>query len=659
MSNHFKIIVPFYNVEEWVKVCIRSVKLQSYKNFQCVLVDDISTDRSAEIAEQEIAGDDRFVLVRNTEKAYALKNIYDAINLSEPYEEDIIVTLDGDDWLANKDVLDKLNAVYAQSDCWLTYGSYAEYPSGSRGKFAKQIPRHVIQNNLYRENEWCSSHLRTFKHHLWSGIKKEDLLDSNGDFYRMAWDLAFMFPMLEMAGDKSKYINDILYVYNLGNPLNDHKVDGKLQQSLEFDIRNKEKYSKIGVDPTTLLTPFRFDIAAKTAYAKSLLRCDKSSFAERMYLEHLKVWNNFCEQEPPKEGQQSFLNSFHKTLTSIKDNGFNKKGAIPVFNGSPLNGAHRAASCIALHKAPIVRAANLSEGQYHCNYEYLRDKRDFVSEGLQAVYLDEMALEYCRNKKNVFAITLFPSHNVPVEQVVADIKRKYNIVYSKQVTLSENGKKNYIHNLYYGEPWVGSKESGYPGVLEKSSYCFSKGDKITVLLIEENDVQNLIKLKENLRDVCGVGKHSIHINDTQQETWRIASSVFNKNSVHLLNNRTNGHTPKFEIFLNQYQRVVQCMEDKHDYCVDSSAVLSAYGLRDCRDLDFLHLRDVSPLSKDIECHNGWVHHYTIEKDEIIYNPGYHFYLYGVKFASLEAVKNMKLKRNEDKDRVDIRLIESI
>ena len=152
MSNHFKIIVPFYNVEEWIKVCIRSVKLQSYKNFQCVLVDDISTDRSAEIVEQEIADDDRFVLVRNTEKAYALKNIYDAINLSEPREEDIIVTLDGDDWLASKDVLDKLNAVYTQSDCWLTYGSYAEYPSGFRGKFAKQIPRHVIQNNNYRES---------------------------------------------------------------------------------------------------------------------------------------------------------------------------------------------------------------------------------------------------------------------------------------------------------------------------------------------------------------------------------------------------------------------------------------------------------------------------------------------------------------------------
>ena len=468
MSSHFKIIVPFYNVEEWVKVCIRSVKLQSYKDFQCILIDDISTDGSVEIVEKEIANDDRFMLVRNTEKAYALKNIYDAIALSEPHEEDIIVTLDGDDWLANKDVLNKLNSIYTQSSCWLTYGSYAEYPNGARGKFAKKIPAHVMQNNLYRESEWCSSHLRTFKHHLWSRIKKEDLLDNNGDFYKMAWDLAFMFPMLEMAGDKSKYINDILYIYNLGNPLNDHKVDGRLQQSLEFNIRNKDKYNKIGLDPATLLTPLRFDIAAKTAYAKSLLRQDKSSFAKRMYLQHIKVWNNFCEQDPPKEGRESFLNSFHETLFSVRDNGFKKKGAIPVFNGSPLNGAHRAASCIAL--------------------------------------------------QDVFTLTLLPSHEIPIEHLCNEIKKRYDIVYSKEVELNETGKNNYIHNLYYNEPWIGPKHAGYPGVLEKSSYCFSHGDTIKVFLLEEDNIENLINLKKTLRDICGVGKHSVHINDTQEET---------------------------------------------------------------------------------------------------------------------------------------------
>lgn len=659
MSSHFKIIVPFYNVEEWIKVCIRSIKLQNYQSFQCILVDDLSTDKSAEIVEQEIAGDYRFVLVRNTEKAYALKNIYDAINLSNPYKEDIIVTLDGDDWLANKNVLNKLNNMYIQDDCWLTYGSYAEYPGAVRGKFAKQIPSHVIQDNLYRNSEWCSSHLRTFKYHLWSKIKKEDLLDSSGNFYRMAWDLAFMFPMLEMAGERSRYVKDILYVYNLGNPLNDHKVDARLQQNLEAEIRGKEKYNRISIDPSNLLTPLRFDIAAKIIYAKSLLRADKSIFPKEIYLQHLKVWNNFHEKVPLKKGEKSFLDSFYETFTSIQNNGFKRAEAIPAFNGSPVNGAHRVASCITLQKTPTVRKASLAEGQRYCNYEYFRDRRDFVKEGLGEVYLDEMALEYCRNKKNLFTVTLFPSHDISMGRLVGEIRKDYNIIYSKEITLSKLGKNNYIHNLYYGEPWIGSKDRGYPGVLEKSSYCFSKGDTIKVLLIEENDIENILSLKGCLRHICGVGKHSVHINDTQEETWRIASSVFNENSIHMLNNRVCNRTPKFDLFLGQYHKFLEKRKDWGDYCVDSSAVLSAYGVRDCRDLDFLHLDGVPSFTEEIECHNDWAHHYAVPKNDIIYDPRHHFYLYGVKFASLNVVLDMKHQRAETKDLEDIHKTEKL
>ena len=213
MNNHFKIIIPLYNVEKWIKICLRSVKTQSYENFRCIIIDDISTDRSVEIIKNEIKDDDRFQLIVNEQKAFALKNIYDGIFSSAPNPEDIVITLDGDDWLANKDVLKLLNEEYNKRDCWLTYGSYAEYPSSQRGKFAKQIPQEVRDIKAYRSHEWCSSHLRTFKYHLWEQIEKKDLLDTNGNFYRMTWDLAFMFPMLEMCGDRSHYIKEILYVY--------------------------------------------------------------------------------------------------------------------------------------------------------------------------------------------------------------------------------------------------------------------------------------------------------------------------------------------------------------------------------------------------------------------------------------------------------------
>lgn len=291
MNNHFKIIIPFYNVEEWIKICIRSVKAQNYENFHCILVDDLSTDKSAKIVEEEIKNDSRFTFIKNTEKAYALKNIYDAINFSNPNDEDIIVTLDGDDWFANANVLNLLSDTYNEKGCWITYGSYAEYPSGKKGKFAKQIPQQVIDSQTYRQREWCSSHLRTFKYRLWKSIKKEDLLDNEGNFYQMAWDLAFMFPMLEMAGTRSEYIKDILYVYNMSNPLNDHKVDNTKQVRLEREIRLKNPYQVLndfGTNTSQRLNLFDSNISHALSYNDSLEKGRKSQIVT-----YVKKQDNF------------------------------------------------------------------------------------------------------------------------------------------------------------------------------------------------------------------------------------------------------------------------------------------------------------------------------------------------------------------------------
>lgn len=239
---HFKIVIPLYNVEKWIKKCIRSVKLQEHKDFQCILIDDMSTDNSKSIILDEIKDDIRFHLISNTEKGFALKNIFNAIKYSEPTDDDVVITLDGDDWFASKNVLGTLMNYYQKGDCLMTYGSYIEYPSGNIGKFSKQIPKFIIDNNLYRNHEWCSSHLRTFKYSLWKKVDINDLLDKDGNFYKMTWDLSFMFPMLEMSGDRAKYVKEVLYVYNLDNPINDHKVDNGLQVRLEMEIRGKKKY---------------------------------------------------------------------------------------------------------------------------------------------------------------------------------------------------------------------------------------------------------------------------------------------------------------------------------------------------------------------------------------------------------------------------------
>lgn len=59
------VVVPTYNEQRFVGETIESVKRQSYTNFECIVVDDASTDDSVLVAWRAIAGDPRFRVVRH------------------------------------------------------------------------------------------------------------------------------------------------------------------------------------------------------------------------------------------------------------------------------------------------------------------------------------------------------------------------------------------------------------------------------------------------------------------------------------------------------------------------------------------------------------------------------------------------------------------
>ncbi len=237
-------IVPSYNNARYFRANLDSICSQNYANWRMIYIDDCSSDKTYELVKAYIDEHrlwDRVTLIRNTQRVGALENIYNAIHSCNNWE--IMVNVDGDDFLAHNNVLQVLNNVYSHENVWLTYGQFVEYPAGVKG-FCEAFPESVIRSNSFRKYGCPVSHLRTFYAWLFNKIDREDLLHE-GKFYPMTWDKAMMLPMLEMCGGRFKFISDVLYVYNFVNPINDCRVNGPLQAGLARVILNKKPYSPL------------------------------------------------------------------------------------------------------------------------------------------------------------------------------------------------------------------------------------------------------------------------------------------------------------------------------------------------------------------------------------------------------------------------------
>lgn len=247
----FKLVVTTYNSEKWIAKCLKSIQSQTVRDFSCVFVDDASTDNTYKVALDTVANDRRFKVLRNQKNMKQMCSIKQGIAKLTPTDEDVIVQIDGDDWLKHPKVLERVKTEYDKG-AYLTYGQFEYYPSGLfrvvfRKDFAKigpcaPYPPQILENRDFRKYKWVGSHLKTFKYFLFKRVKTSEFLDDKGEWLTSAADMAFMFPMMEMVGSKITFIPQVLYVYNRANPLRRDKIALRDQLRCDKLIIGRKKY---------------------------------------------------------------------------------------------------------------------------------------------------------------------------------------------------------------------------------------------------------------------------------------------------------------------------------------------------------------------------------------------------------------------------------
>ncbi|WP_430934126.1 glycosyltransferase family 2 protein [Saccharicrinis sp. 156] len=102
------IVVPVYNVEQYLDECLKSILLQDFADFECILVNDGSTDNSKEICENYVKMDSRFVVLNQINSGVTKARLNGVIAAKGEW----IMFLDSDDALTS----DALSLLFKVSD---------------------------------------------------------------------------------------------------------------------------------------------------------------------------------------------------------------------------------------------------------------------------------------------------------------------------------------------------------------------------------------------------------------------------------------------------------------------------------------------------------------------------------------------------------------
>lgn len=244
--NRFKIVVPSFNSVDYLPKTLHSIEIQDFKDYDVTVIDDGSTLKKQREIIADYCGRNNWKPIYHEKNLGALQGLIEAIGSFNCQDDDVVVVIDGDDWLAHERALSTLHRAYTENDIYMTWGQCEIYPPGKTAmKYAQPIPDMVVEGKLYRDIPFVFWHPATFKYILWRHIKDADLRDTDGNYFRIMKDKATLFPMLEMCGRKKMYIGETLYIYNIANPLNDYantppeeikRVDSYLQSKPRYEV---------------------------------------------------------------------------------------------------------------------------------------------------------------------------------------------------------------------------------------------------------------------------------------------------------------------------------------------------------------------------------------------------------------------------------------
>lgn len=203
------IIIPIYNVENYIEQCIRSIQLQSYSNLEIICVDDKGIDNSIKIVESMSKQDERIKIIYHD----CNKGIGAARNTGiRATNGDYIFFVDSDDWMeveCIETVIKKFQETKLDTVWFKSYVYWED--SRKKERFWEQYYMNYPEG-YFRVDE---TNMFLFTQYVWNkGYRKDFILENNLFFVEGLYfeDMEY-FLRLYLASPKTYMINKLLYTY--------------------------------------------------------------------------------------------------------------------------------------------------------------------------------------------------------------------------------------------------------------------------------------------------------------------------------------------------------------------------------------------------------------------------------------------------------------
>ncbi len=211
------VIVPIYNVKIYLERCVNSIVDQTYKNLEIILVDDGSTDGSAEMCDR-FQGQDRRIRVIHKMNGGLVSARKAGIQFAHG---EYVAYVDGDDWI-EKDMYSQLITHMIQNDADIvTSGLWRDYQNStinevdniSEGIYdARKIQNEILPIFMYTGNFYEAG----INIHIYNKLFKRKLLLKHqmrvDNIIRVGEDAALVYPCI-LDANKIVVIHKCFYHY--------------------------------------------------------------------------------------------------------------------------------------------------------------------------------------------------------------------------------------------------------------------------------------------------------------------------------------------------------------------------------------------------------------------------------------------------------------